>query len=236
MLTSITRISTSIAVYWIQVFWQAKRSWGSYRSKHSLWFFLPCLQPEPKKNAKTLPIKLIAFLTNITESNWSIVLLSRLEISGSSGSWIVHSLIPTNQPTKQTSCKRRPQTSCNVQARWQYLDLQKPTSKSTAALLLLTMLLDFKSGKIEVQYLPYHAGFTTSVVLNCNPAIDFSALACGSAGFCCKGISDWDWPWSLNFYGFVACCEFHLCHELNWIVFYWIAGTNFWQDSNVDQL
>jgi hypothetical protein len=96
-------------------------------------------------------------------------------------------MIPTNQPTKQTSCKRRPQTSCNVQARWQYLDLQKPTSKSTATLLLLTTLLDFKSGKIEVQYLHYHAGFTTSVDLNCNPAIDF---------FCDNWYS-WDRIWQV---------------------------------------
>ena len=160
MLTSITRISTSIAVYWIQVFWQAKRSWGSYRSKHSLWFFLPC-------PLQFLPTKLTAFLTNITESNWSIVLLSRLEISGSSGNWIVHNMIPTNQPTKQTSCKRRPQTSCNVQARWQYLDLQKPTSKSNAALLLLTTLLDF----IEGSWKNSHDSWHPMAIITIEPAI-----------------------------------------------------------------
>ncbi|XP_050920335.1 mitochondrial outer membrane protein porin 2-like [Lathyrus oleraceus] len=54
---------------------------------------------------------------------------------------------------------------------------------SSAKAVASIRLPDYKSGKIEVQYLHDHAGFTTSVVLNCNPAIDFSALTCGSAGY-----------------------------------------------------
>ncbi|XP_050897494.1 mitochondrial outer membrane protein porin 2-like [Lathyrus oleraceus] len=46
---------------------------------------------------------------------------------------------------------------------------------SSAKAVASIRLPNYKSGKIEVQYLHDHAGFTTSVVLNCNPAIDFSA-------------------------------------------------------------
>ncbi|KAI5393279.1 mitochondrial outer membrane protein porin 2 [Lathyrus oleraceus] len=46
-----------------------------------------------------------------------------------------------------------------------------PSAKAVASI----RLPDYKSGKIEIQYLHDHAGFTTSVDLNCNPAIDFSA-------------------------------------------------------------
>ncbi|KAI5386429.1 hypothetical protein KIW84_072818 [Lathyrus oleraceus] len=44
---------------------------------------------------------------------------------------------------------------------------------SSAKAVASIRLPDYKSGKIEVQYLHDHAGFTTSVDLNCNPAIDF---------------------------------------------------------------
>ncbi|KAI5386428.1 hypothetical protein KIW84_072817 [Lathyrus oleraceus] len=44
---------------------------------------------------------------------------------------------------------------------------------SSAKAVASIRLPDYKSGKIEVQYLHDHAGFTTFVDLNCNPAIDF---------------------------------------------------------------
>ncbi|CAL5185914.1 unnamed protein product [Lathyrus oleraceus] len=49
-------------------------------------------------------------------------------------------------------------------------------------------LPDYKSGKIEVQYLHDHVGFTTSVDLNCNPAIDF---------FFCDNWYSWDCIWQV---------------------------------------
>ena len=51
----------------------------------------------------------------------------------------------------------------------------------SAKILASIRLPDYKSGKVEVQYLHDHAGFTTAVDLNCNPAIDFS-LTIGTPG------------------------------------------------------
>ncbi|KEH40016.1 putative Porin domain-containing protein [Medicago truncatula] len=45
----------------------------------------------------------------------------------------------------------------------------------SAKVLASVRLPDYKSGKIEVQYLHDHAGFTAAVDLNRKPAIDFSA-------------------------------------------------------------
>ncbi|XP_004498999.1 mitochondrial outer membrane protein porin 2-like [Cicer arietinum] len=52
-----------------------------------------------------------------------------------------------------------------------------PSLKTVASI----RLPDYNSGKIEVQYLHDHAGFTTSVDLNRTPIIDFSATI-GTAG------------------------------------------------------
>ncbi|KAI5436032.1 hypothetical protein KIW84_022462 [Lathyrus oleraceus] len=46
-------------------------------------------------------------------------------------------------------------------------------SRGLSSAVASIRLPDYKSGKIEVQYLHDHVGFTTSVDLNCNPAIDF---------------------------------------------------------------
>lgn len=129
----------------------------------------PALFSEIGKKAKDLLNKDYGCdqrFTITTESDTGVVLSSTVAKKGGLSAGDVAALYKH----KNAVLDVKVDTESNVCTTFTVTDIL-PSTKTVASL----KLPDYKSGKLEVQYLHEHATFTTAVGLNQSPAFDFSA-------------------------------------------------------------